>query len=218
MDEQTNANANLAPRRQKIAIASEIIGAISFITCSFFLVGAISSLVLGIVALKRVKRQPEIYGGKTEAKMGITYSLLSLMALLIIAVIFLPNRLMSQHFAREVGALRDVQMINTAQLQYSIIKGHGKFTDLRTLGEEGLIDKVIASGQKGGYIFTSIPVENSGKPMYDTTARPTSTGFFGTANRSFYSNETAVVYDAEGGDPPTATPQNRIPQNGKAIE
>jgi hypothetical protein len=217
MNEQTDANANLAPRRQKIAIASEIIGAISFITCSFFLVGAISSLVLGIVALKRVKRQPEIYGGKTEAKMGITYSLLSLMALLI-AVIFLPHLLIRQDAAREVAALREVQMITNAQLQYSIIKEHGKFTDLRILGEEGLIDKVIASGQKGGYIFTSIPVENSGKPMYDTTARPTSTGFFGTANRSFYSNETAVVYDAEGGDPPTATPQNRIPQNGKAIE
>jgi hypothetical protein len=218
MNEQTDAKANHAPRRHKIAIASEIIGTVSVITCSFFLVGAISSLVLGIVALRRVKRQPELYGGETEAKIGIAYSLLSLIALLIVALIFLPNRLMSQHFVRETIALKEVQAIGVAQLQYAYTKGHGKYTDLRTLGEEGLIDKVMASGQKGGYIFASIPVEGGDKPMYDTTAKPTSTGSFGVANRSFYSNETEVVYDVEGGEPPTATPQNRIPENGKAIE
>jgi hypothetical protein len=217
MNEQTDSIANLAPRRKGLAIASEVIGAISFITCSFFLVGTISGLVLGIIALRRAKRQPERYTGETEAKRGIVYSILSLIVLLI-AVIVLPGFLMPQHRGREVAALREVQMITTAQLQYSIIKGHGKFTDLRTLGEEGLIDKILASGQKGGYLFTSAPVEGSDKPMYDITARPASTGTWGIGNRSFYSNETSIIYDVDGGNPPSATPQNRIPQNGKAIE
>jgi type II secretory pathway pseudopilin PulG len=216
MNDQTNSSANLAPRRKGLAVASKVIGIISFITCSFFLVGAITGLVLGIVALVKAKKQPELYGGEKEARQGLTFSALSFLSL-VVAVILLPNFLIRQDRAREMAAMREVQVINNAQLRYSFTKGHGKYTDLRTLGEEELIDPTLATGQKGGYIFTSNPVEGSDKPMYDTTARPGSTGMFGIGNRSFYSNETGIVYDADGGEPPKATPQDRVPKNGSPL-
>jgi hypothetical protein len=53
--------------------------------------------------------------------------------------------------------------------------------------------------------------------MFDTTAHPTTVGNFGTGNRSFYSNETMVVFQNDGIQPPTATPQDRVPKDGSPI-
>jgi hypothetical protein len=216
MNEQTDSSANLVPRRKGLAVASQIIGIVSLITCSFFLVGMITGLVFGIVALRRAKKQPDLYAGEEEAKAGIELSTLSFISVVIVVVSLFYFR-MPQDRAREMAAMREVQAIGTAQLLYSITKGKGRFTNLHTLGQERLIDATLATGQKGGYIFTSEPVEGSDKPMYDTTARPSSTGMFGIGNLSFYSNETEIVYDADGGEPPQATPQNRVPQNGQPL-
>jgi hypothetical protein len=228
MNEQPYPIANLTTRRKGLAIAAEIMGAINlpfaFITSNFFLAGTIIrlvlgiialSLVLGIIALGKAKRQPESYTGEIEARRGIVCSILSLMTLFI-AILVLPGFLISQHYPREVAALRDMQAIGIAQLQYARTKGHGQYADLQTLEKENLVEIGLMS--KGGYIFTSISVEGGDKPMYDTTARPSSTGIRGVGDRSFYSNEAQVVYDAEGSTPPTATPQNRIPEDGKPIQ
>jgi hypothetical protein len=148
-------------------------------------------------------------------KVKIVLVTVSALLLALFVASILPCLFTSQNAAREMAALRGVQAIASAQLQYALTTGQGKYTDLHTLNEEMLIDEALLS--KGGYIFTSNPVEGGDKPMYDTTARPRSTGTFGIGNRSFYSNETEVVYDADGGEPPTATPQNRIPADGKPL-
>jgi hypothetical protein len=217
MSEQPDSAVKPAKPRKGLAIASQVIGILSFATGSFFLVGTVTSVTLGIIALRKARRQPEVYGGEQEAKDGLLYSTMSL-ATLLIGLTIMPNFIISQHAARETAALREVQAINSAQIQYAIIKGHGGYTDLRTLGEAGLVDSWIASGQKGGYIFTSNPVEGGDKPMYDVTARPNSTGNWGIGNRSFYTNESEVVYDADGDKPPTATLQNRVPANGSPLQ
>ena len=132
----------------------------------------------------------------------------------IIAAIAIPNLLRSQQAARETAALSEVKQISTSQLQYSVTKGRGKFADLSALGA----DAQISSGIKGGYSYTSTAINAEGMPsMFDTTAKPQSTGAFGTGNRSFYSNETMSIFEAEGGQPPTATPQDRIPKDGQLI-
>jgi len=137
----------------------------------------------------------------------------------IIAAIAIPNLLKSQQAAHETASLTEVQTIGKSQIMYSITKGHGKFADLASLGAEGIIDRTLAAGNKGGYIFTSTPMTGEGLPaMFDTTAKPSSVGAFGTGNRSFYSNETMVVYEADGGTPPTATQQDRIPKDGAPIQ
>ena len=43
-------------------------------------------------------------------------------------------------------------------------------------------------------------------------------GIIGTGNRSFYANETFVVYEAEGGEPPSASHNDRVPKNGIPIQ
>jgi type IV pilus assembly protein PilA len=137
----------------------------------------------------------------------------------IIAAIAIPNLLKSQQAARETAALTEVQTIGKSQVLYSITKGHGKFGDLAALGAQGIIDSTMASGTKGGYLYASTPINTEGMPaMFDTNAHPTAVGTFGTGNRSFYSNETMVVFESDGAQPPTATPQDRVPKDGTPIQ
>jgi hypothetical protein len=55
-------------------------------------------------------------------------------------------------------------------------------------------------------------------PTYDTTARPISTGIFGTGNRSFGSNETYIIYEAPGSVELKGTLEDRAPIGGTAIQ
>ena len=207
-----------SPQRKGLAIASLVVGIVSILTCGGLLAGAIAGIVLGIVALNKAKKDPAQYAGRGLAIAGIVTSAFSPLPG-IVASIAIPNLIKSQQAAHETAALTEVQTIGKAQILYSVTKGHGSFADLRTLGAQGLIDAGLASGQKGGYIFSSEPVSVSGlTPMFDTTARPVAGGNFGTGNRSFYSNETIVVFESEGIQPPTATPRDRVPKNGAPIE
>jgi hypothetical protein len=125
----------------------------------------------------------------------------------------------SSQIANETAAILSVQAIAKAQILYSLKKGQGKFADLATLGKEQLIDSELASGEKQGYLFTSEPLFlKDQRPVFDITATPKSIGAGGTGNRSFYSNETMVVYEAKGGAPPTATTSDRGPKNGTPIQ
>ena len=136
----------------------------------------------------------------------------------IIAAIAIPSLLKSQQAARETAALSEVKNIGSAQVLYSVTKGRGKFGDLAALGAQGNVASDIASGLKGGYNFATTPIVTEGMPsMFDTTAKPTAVGAFGTGNRSFYSNESMVIYEVEGGTPPTSTPQDRVPKDGQPL-
>jgi prepilin-type N-terminal cleavage/methylation domain-containing protein len=136
----------------------------------------------------------------------------------IIAAIAIPNLLKSQQAARETAAIKELQTIRDAEVMYSITKGHRKYTDLATLGANGNLDSALASGNKGGYTYEAIAVEAEGSAMFDATAKPQKVGTFGTGNRSYYTNETMVVYEQDGGTPPSATPQDRIPKDGTPIQ
>ena len=208
-----------SPPRKGLAIAALVVGIVSILTCGGLLVGPIVGIVLGIVALNKAKSNPAQYAGRGLAIAGIVTSVCSVVPG-VLAAIAIPNLINPQkQAAHETAALTEVQRIGQAQVLYSVTKGQGKFADLGTLGAQGLIDAVLASGQKGGYIYSSEPVSASGlTPMFDTTARPVNVGTFGTGNRAFYSNEIMVIYESEGIQPPTATPRDRTPKNGTPIE
>ena len=209
-------------RPQKgLAIVSLLLGIVSIPTLGLLFVGAILGIVFGVVAQGKVKSNPARYGGKGLAIAGIVTSVLSLVIAIpgIIAAIAIPNLIKSQQAARETAALTEVITIGKAQILYSVTKGHGRFANLSTLGAEGLIDSALASGEKGGYVFRSEPIFAEGsQAVFDTTAKPTETGTFGTGNRSFGSNETLVVYEAEGAVELKGTPTNRAPVNGTRME
>jgi len=214
---------NLVSPSKKLAITSLILGIVSLPTMGLLFIGGIVGSILGIQARRKAKLSPEQYGGKGIALAGIITSILSLVIgiPLLIAAIAIPNLLVSQQAARETDAIRVIQAIGAAQLQYSATKGRGKFTDLQTLTSEGFIDyQLAAKGIRGAYIFECKPINTgaSNSAMFDVSATPESAGTYGTANRSFYTNETNVIYWAEGKEPPTATPQDRVPRNGTPIQ
>ena len=194
-----------------------MVGIISIPTLGLLFVGGITGIVLGVVALYKAKRSPTQRAGRGLAIAGILTSSLSLLIpillimLLAMGAIAIPNLL---RVANETAALHEVKTIGEAQILYSTTKGGDKFTDLRTLGAQGLIDAALSSGQKGGYLFTSEPISVQGlPPMFDTTARPIEARTSGIGNRSFYSNETLVIYEAKG-EPPSASYKDRLPKNG----
>ena len=49
------------PSNHRLAIASAVTGMVSLLTCSFFLVGAVAGIALGVAAILRVKKDPEQY-------------------------------------------------------------------------------------------------------------------------------------------------------------
>jgi len=136
----------------------------------------------------------------------------------IIAAIAVPRLLVAQQAAHETAALAEVQTIGKNQVLYSLTYGHGKYGSLQDMITKQMADGYQNGSTKGGYIFASTPVTVEGlRSMYDTTAKPSSTGAFGSGNRSYYSNETlgTTIYEADGGEPPSATPQDRLPKNGQ---
>ena len=116
----------------------------------------------------------------------------------IIAAIAIPNLLKSRQAANEASGISAVRTVGTAQATYQSTKGLGKdfAATLGALATEGSVDPVLGGGAKSGYSFgTTGTVSTSVRPSYfDTNGDPLSSGTFGTGNRSFYSNETYVIY------------------------
>jgi prepilin-type N-terminal cleavage/methylation domain-containing protein len=157
---------------------------------------------------------------KTEQRGFSLIELLIVVAIIgIIAAIAVPNMIKSQQATHETAAIENLKAVGQGQALYSVTKGHGKYATLQELGADSDIDGGLAQGTRSGYVFTSDPVNvDSGPGMYDSTAKPQSTGRFGSGNRSFGSNETNVVFEAPGLIDLKGTPADRNPQGGTPIQ
>ncbi|HEY6328805.1 MAG TPA: prepilin-type N-terminal cleavage/methylation domain-containing protein [Blastocatellia bacterium] len=141
----------------------------------------------------------------------------------IIAAIAVPNLLKSRQAANEASAISCTRTIGTSQATYQSTAGANLnfCSTLLVLGSNGYVDPVLGSGTKSGFSFASIgtPATAAGVPSYfDTQATPLQTGTFGTGNRSFYSNETYVIYFSSGGTAPTAAFPTRVPTGATALQ
>src|SRR6266436_5962957 len=83
--------------------------------------------------------------------------------ILIIAAIAIPNYLKSKMLANEASAVQNLRNITTAELVYSTTYGIDFSDNLSKLSgngitvdqnNAGLIDEVLASGRKSGYVYT----------------------------------------------------------------
>jgi hypothetical protein len=207
------------PRRQGMAIASLVISIVSLVTCGGVCIGPILGLIFGIVAFRRAGRDPATFGGKEMAIAGIVISLVSPILMVVWVAIAAPNLLKSRQAANEASAISTLRTIGTAEATYQSTEGKDKyFADFRALAAGNFIGGDLASGQKSGYRFTATALEDAdGEPIFDTTAIPLTTGNFGTGNRSFGSNETYVIYWAEGAALIKGTPANRVPMGASPL-
>jgi type IV pilus assembly protein PilA len=143
----------------------------------------------------------------------------------IIAAIAIPNLLKSRQAANEASAIGSVRTLGTAQATYQSTRGKGKdfAANLAALVADNAVDTALGSGGKSGFTFlcNGTAATSTVPSWFDATAVPMSTGNFGTGNRSFYSNETYVVYQLAGGTAPSGTaapPGVRVPTTGTPIE
>ena len=129
------------------------------------------------------------------------FSLIELLIVVVIlgvvAAIAIPNLLASRRAANEGSAVAALRLYHTAQITYQSSIGSGSFagnsanldlqafTDLNTAN---LIDGVLATGDKSGYLFTGAqtPANSSYPPQFAGYAEPaTPTGVARTGNRVF---------------------------------
>ena len=116
--------------------------------------------------------------------------------ILIIAAIAIPNLLRSRIAANEASCVGSIRTINTSEVTYSSTYPNVGFASLANLGGAGgsssgagLIDAVLASGTKSGYVFT---VTTSGTPaaLFTVNGDPQNSQ---TGQRHFYSDQSGVI-------------------------
>lgn len=127
--------------------------------------------------------------------------------ILIIVTVALPKLNKARMYAQETAAVKAIQTLNTAQVQYN--SQFGRFaqslTELGppasgndTASSANLISGDLAAGEKQGYKFTMAGTPNG----YTISAVPASFG--STGSRTFYSDQSLVIRENYSQEPATA--------------
>lgn len=123
--------------------------------------------------------------------------------ILILAAIAIPNFIKSKMRANEASAVHNLRNISTAEVGYATTYGIGFSDSLAKLGgtgvtvdqnAAGLIDEVLASGTKGGYVMTYTVLTSDPQghvTSYAITADPLLVG--STGERHFYADQSGVI-------------------------
>jgi type IV pilus assembly protein PilA len=144
----------------------------------------------------------------------------------IIAAIAIPNLLASRRAANEGSALASMRVIFSSEATYQATAGAGIYGSLADLRTVGLIDSVLANASSGspksGYQFTAANVAVTGLPAFDATsiasAHTGSNPVTGTGSRSFYVNESGVMYfNATASAPTCGTTTARTITSGTVL-
>ena len=117
--------------------------------------------------------------------------------ILIIAAIAIPNLLRSRIAANEASAVGSIRTINTSEVTYASTYPQIGFNTLDMLGGAGgsatgagLVDSVLASGTKSGYVFTVTTGSTTPSTTYDVHGDPQNSQ---TGQRHFYSDQSGVI-------------------------
>ena len=129
--------------------------------------------------------------------------------ILTIAAIAIPNMMRARISANEASAVASVRTITTAETTYSSSYPTVGYTcSLTELGPPpsgtpvsssyaGILDDVLASGQKAGYTFALSACSGSPVATYTSTAAPVTIG--GTGQRAFCSSTPGVILFSSDG-------------------
>jgi hypothetical protein len=111
-----------------MAMASLGLGLVSLPTFGLLGVGSLVAIVLGVIALRRARRDPSGHGGGRLAAGGIVCGLLSLAA----ACIAIDSMRSSPIAGNESGTIGDIRSVLTAEMAYALANS-GHFDRLECL-------------------------------------------------------------------------------------
>lgn len=204
------AHAVYEPRQQAdgqskgLAILSLVLGIISFVTLGLIGIGAVAGIVLAVIAMSRVKREPWKYGGRGLAIAGLVLSISSLaigVPIGLIAAIAIPNFMAARVAANEGSAIYSLRMISSAEMTYE--QQYRKYATLEELAEAGLIDAKLASGVKNGYRFTVELASDPDAPQFSADCVPLD--YRKSGRRSFHVDNTLVIRAADNQGAPASS-------------
>jgi hypothetical protein len=180
-----------------LAVTSLVLGIISIPTLGLLGVGAITAIVLGSIALNRIKKEPATHGGKGMAIAGIITSAVSLLLTAvfgIFAAIAVPSVLENIRHARESVTLNSLRAIHNNEMQFNAV--NSRFTTLEELGEAGFLDKKYVSGiAVNGYVYSSSEVSEKTYCVHAVRTAPA------VASRDFVVCESGIIHFVESKTP-----------------
>ncbi|MEW5977537.1 MAG: type II secretion system protein [Acidobacteriota bacterium] len=123
--------------------------------------------------------------------------LLVVTIILIVASIAVPNLMRARRAANEASAVASLRTIASGQLAYR--GSQGDFTTLSMLGQEKIVDDLLASGTKSGYQFATAGGTDPALEFTATAEPIISSGVAATGNRFFFVNQDQIIRYAIGG-------------------
>jgi type IV pilus assembly protein PilA len=194
------------PQNSGKALASLICGVVFF----FWPLSAIAAVVLGHLALADIKRSAGRLAGRGMAIGGLVtgYMGISILPILIIAAIAIPNPLRSRMAANEASAVGSLRTYNTAMATYSsACPDVGYPASLQSLGPgsrdcshlDVISDQLAAPlPERSGYRFVYAPRQDANRinSSYRILAVPVQPGT--TGMRYFFMDQTGVIRASVG--------------------
>jgi hypothetical protein len=122
----------------------------------------------------------------------------------LVAAIAIPNLIEARKSGNEASAIGCLKTITTAEVMHleadKDMDGVRDYGTLAELGNETLIDPVLATGRRQGYVFTISTAAGTGRdaglPRFAATADPQTPGT--TGDRYFGVDETGAIYYSVG--------------------
>ena len=178
------------PQRQThkgLAVASLVLGIISVPTLGLLGVGAITAIVLGSIALNRIKKEPATHGGKGMAIAGIITGVASLLLIAVSGAITVPQMIHGLQHGRESAAIQTLRSIHNVEMNFEA--NNSRFATLEELTKSSLIDRNYSGGNAvSGYVYSSSSVSQK---TYCVHAVRTA---FSAASRDFVVCEDGIIY------------------------
>ena len=134
----------------------------------------------------------------------------------IIAAIAIPNLLASRRAANESATIASMRTVTGAEATFR--SSNAQYADLTALNGASLIDSSLSSLNKSGYTYAYTASPTKPDLYWNLTAKPTvDTGLGATGTRSFYTNESGVIYSGPAATVPAVADTTRVVTGGSPL-